>query len=381
MKTIDPWQQRIKMPKIRKALLASLIIIVIILMLAVAGVYLLVFLYFQEIPYQVHHPAIYYVQDNFFKLGENVYYMKDGKCVAFDDKKEIRQIDLEHISNDFYVTNDILYVYLDSHIYAYNSNFEEVSIYDTGSIIDFIVLGNYVYIRDYNHDKKETEFYKYSTITHTKELLDWNGQYPAQFISEGIYYDNIFHRYDDNSYFIRQLNLSFYNGNYERIEMKIEKNSLIINDKSFDFQDDFGLGEQIYLNSEYFLFQTFNPDHENCSKYTINCISQLKDVKLWKYNYKTEQLSLVKRFNDYTILVSFDENNYHYYYDGKLYSNDIEVEKAPKIEVGDIFTYYTSESPNLYQEDILKSQTYIAYISGKFYVIHNEINSDVEEFP
>ena len=90
---------------------------------------------------------------------------------------------------------------------------------------------------------------------------------------------------------------------------------------------------------------------------------------------------LIKQFNDHTILISFDDNNYHYYFDGKLYSNDIEVEDAPKIEVGDMFTYYTSDSdPNLYRKEILKSKTSIAYISGEFYVIHEDINSDLEEF-
>ena len=112
MKIIDPWQQKSKMQKIWESILLGLIICIIVVISAVPLAFLLVLSFaFQERPYEVHHPAIYHVQDNFFQLGENVYYMKDGKCVAFDDKKEISQIDLEHISNDFYVSNDILYVY------------------------------------------------------------------------------------------------------------------------------------------------------------------------------------------------------------------------------------------------------------------------------
>ena len=388
MKIIDPWQQKSKMPKIWKTILFGLIICIIVVI--IGGLPILFFgvvvsLGFQQRPYEVHHPAIYYVQDNFFQLGDNVYYMKDGKCVAFDDNKETREIDLEHISNEFYVSNDILYIYLDDkYIYAYNSNFEEVSIYDVGFIHGrvgrrFIVLGDYIYFEGFNYDLKKDEIYKYSMITHTKEPLDWDGKYPAEFLSEGIYYYKLaLHKYDDSIHYFGDSHV-FYNKDYKRIELNREKDKIVINDKSFSFEYPFLVEEFVYLNSECLVFSTYTPRKEDCSY--APCISRLTDVKLWKYNIKTEQLSLIKQFNDYTILISFDENNYHYYYDGKLYSNDIEVEDAPKIEVGDIFTYYTAESdPNLYRKEILKSITSIAYISGEFYVIHEDINSDLEEF-
>lgn len=388
MKIIDPWQQKSKMPKIWKTILFGLIICIIVVI--IGGLPILFFgvvvsLGFQQRPYEVHHPAIYYVQDNFFQLGDNVYYMKDGKCVAFDDNKETREIDLEHISNEFYVSNDILYIYLDDkYIYAYNSNFEEVSIYDVGFIHGrvgrrFIVLGDYIYFEGFNYDLKKDEIYKYSMITHTKEPLDWDGKYPAEFLSEGIYYYKLaLHKYDDSIHYYGDSHV-FYNKDYKRIELNREKDKIVINDKSFSFEYPFLVEEFVYLNSECLVFSTYTPRKEDCSY--APCISRLTDVKLWKYNIKTEQLSLIKQFNDYTILISFDENNYHYYYDGKLYSNDIEVEDAPKIEVGDIFTYYTAESdPNLYRKEILKSITSIAYISGEFYVIHEDINSDLEEF-
>ena len=391
MKIIDPWQQKSKMPKIWKSILFGLIICIIVVI--IGGLPFLLFgiivnLGFQQRPYEVHHPAIYFVQDNFFKLGENVYYMNDGKCMVFDDNKETREIDLEHISNDFYVSNNILYVYLDEYksIYAYNSNLEEISIYDTGFISGrvgrrFIVLGDYIYFQDYNHDLKKDEFYKYSMITHTKEILDWVGQYPAEFISEGIYYDGVFYKYDDNLHYYDYSSNVFFNEDYKRIELNEEIDKIVINDKSFNFEYPFAVQEFVYLNSECLVFSTYTPCKEDCSNDNTACISQLTDVKLWKYNIKTEQLSLIKQFNDYTILISFDENNYHYYYDGKLYSNDIEVEDAPKIEVGDMFTYYTAQSaPSLYLDEILKSRTNIAYISGEFYVIHEDINSDLKEF-
>ena len=372
MKIIDPWQQKSKAPKIWKSILFGLIICIIVVI--IGGLPILFFgvivsLGFQQKPYEVHHPAIYYVQDNFFQLGDNVYYMKDGKCVAFDDNKETREIDLEHISKDFYVSNSILYIYLDKYIYAYNSNLEEISIYDTGFIWGrvgsrFIVLGDYIYFEDYNHEKKEYEYCKYSMITHTKEILDWDGKYPAEFISEGIYYKGVFHKYDDNIHYYDYSSNVFFNEDYKRIELNKEIDKIVINDKSFSFEYPFAVQEFVYLNSECLVFSTYTPCKEDCSNYRTACISQLTDVKLWKYNIKTEQLSLIKQFNDYTILISFDDNNYHYYYyDGKLYSNDIEVEDAPKIEVGDIFTYYTAQSnPNLYLEEILKSKTSIAYI-------------------
>ena len=388
MKMIDPLHQKFKMPKIWKTLLLGLFLSIIILMLAVPVACLFVFIIFyfglQEKAYEVHHPALYYVQDNFFQLGEKVYYMKDGKCIAFDDNKETREIDLEHISNDFYVANDILYIYLDEHIYAYNSNFEEVSVYDTGGVIGkkFIILGDYIYFEEYNNYKKEYEFCKYSMLTGTKEVLCWDSQYPAEFISEGIYHSDIFYKYDDNIHYYSSLSSNiFYNEDYKRIELNKEKDKIIINDKYFDFEYPFIVEEAVYLNSECLVFSTYTPWREDCSNNITPCISQLTDVKLWKYDIKTEQLSLIKQFNDYTILISFDDNNYHYYYDGKLYSNDIEVEDAQKIEVGDMFTYYTvKHGPNLYREEILKSITSIAYISGEFYVIHEDINSDLEEF-
>ncbi len=387
MKIIDPWQQKSKAQKIWESILLGLIICIG----AVVGAALpilffgvIVSLGFQERPYQVHHPALYYVQDNFFQLGDKVYCINDGKCVAFDDNKETREIDLEHISNVFYVSNDILYIYLEQkYIYAYNSNFEEVSIYDVGFIWDkcFIVLGDYIYFEDYNHAKKEFEFYKYSMITHTKESLERDGKYPAEFISEGIYYNDVFHKYDDSVHYYGYDSNVFFNEDYKRIELNKEIDKIVINDKSFGFEYPFAVEEFVYLNSECLVFSTYTPCKEDCSEYKTPCISQLTDVKLWKYDIKTEQLSLIKQFNDYTILISFDDNNYHYYYDGKLYSNDIEVEDAPKIEVGDMFTYYTSESdPNLYRKEILKSKTSIAYISGEFYVIHEDINSDLKEF-
>ncbi|MBQ4356826.1 MAG: hypothetical protein II788_02445 [Acholeplasmatales bacterium] len=391
MKTIDTCQQKSKAPKIWKYILLGWIIFIIVviyaILLALSFFRIVIGLGFRPRPYEVHHPALYYVQDNFFQLGDKVYYMNDGKCMVFDDNKETREIDLEHISNEFYVSNDILYIYLDDkYIYAYNSNFEEVSIYDVGFIHGrvgrrFIVLGDYIYFEGFNYDLKKDEIYKYSMITHTKEPLDWDGKYPAEFLSEGIYYYKLaLHKYDDSIHYYGDSHV-FYNKDYKRIELNEEKDKIVINDKSFNFEYPFAVDEVVYLNSECLVFSTYTPCIEDCSEYVTPCISQLTDVKLWKYNIKTEQLSLIKQFNDYTILISFDDNNYHYYYDGKLYSNDIEVEDAPKIEVGDMFTYYTAESdPNLYRKEILKSITNIAYISGEFYVIHEEINSDLEEF-
>jgi len=280
----------------------------------------------------------------------------------------------------------IFYIFiLDKYIYAYNSNLEEISIYDTGSINGmgrrFIVLGDYIYFEGFNYDLKKDWFYKYSMITHTKEPLEWDGKYPAEFISEGIYYQGGLHKLGDNIQDCWFYGGIVYTEDYKRIELNREKDKIFINDKSFNFEYPFGVEEVVYLNSECLVFSTYTPCIEDCTEYKIPCISRLTDVKLWKYDIKTEQLSLIKQFNDYTILISFDDNNYHYYYDGKLYSNDIEVEDAPKIEVGDMFTYYTSESdPNLYRKEILKSITNIAYISGEFYVIHEEINSDLEEF-
>ena len=390
MKTIDSWQPKSKTPKIWKYILLGLIIFIIVVIYAVLLILsffrIVISLGFRPRPYEVHHPAIYYVQDNFFQLGDKVYCINDGKCMVFDDNKETREIDLEHISNEFYASNNILYIYLDNNIYAYNSNFEEISIYDIGPIYGiisrrFIVLGDYIYFEGYNYDLKKAEIYKYSMITHTKESLDWDGKYPAEFISEGIYYDDVFHKYDDGVHYYGYDSNVFFNEDYKRIELNKEIDKIVINDKSFSFEYPFWVEEFVYLNSECLVFSTYTPCKEDCSNDITPCISQLTDVKLWKYDIKTEQLSLIKQFNDYTILISFDDNNYHYYYDGKLYSNDIEVEDAPKIEVGDMFTYYTTKlEPDLTREEILKSKTNIAYISGEFYVIHEDINSDLEEF-
>ena len=389
MNTIDPWQQknrRLRKNPIDILFIILSIVFIIIMLLPILFLLLIWFSPWEKPLYKVHHPAIYSVQEDFFQLGDKVYCINDGKCMVFDDNNETREIDLEHISNDFYVSNNILYVYLDEYksIYAYNSNLEEISIYDTGFISGrvgrrFIVLGDYIYFQDYNHDLKKDEFYKYSMITHTKEILDWVGQYPAEFISEGIYYDDVFYKYDDNIHYYDYSSNVFLNEDYKRIELNEEKDKIVINDKSFSFEYPFAVQEFVYLNSECLVFSTYTPCKEDCSNYRTACISQLTDVKLWKYNIKTEQLSLIKQFNDYTILISFDDNNYHYYYDGKLYSNDIEVEEAPKIEVGDIFSYYAS-FPGLMQSEIQKSFTKLAYISGKFYVFHKEINSDIEEF-
>ena len=390
MKIIDPWQPKSKMQKIWESILLGLIICIIVVISAVPLAFLFFWVVlsfaFQERPYEVHHPAIYSVQENFFQLGDNIYYMDDEYCLIFDNQKETRQINLEYISDDFYVSNDILYIYFDKHIYAYNSDFEKTSIYDTGFIPGvvgkrFIVSGDYIYFQEYNNYKKKYEFCKYSMVTQTKDVLDWDGLYPAEFISEGVYYNGIFHKYDENIHWYRpSYSNVFYNEDYEKIELNQEKDKIVINDKSIDFEYPFVVEGSVYINSKCFVFSTYTQNIKDCSQDINQCISQLTDVKLWKYDIKTGQLSLIKQFNDYTILISFDENNYHYYYDGKLYTNDIEVEEAPKIEVGDIFTYYTSESPNLYRKEIRKSTTHLAYISGEFYVIHEENNSDLEEF-
>ena len=386
MNTIDPWQQknrRLRKNPIDILFIILSIVFIIIMLLPILFLLLIWFSPWEKPLYKVHHPAIYSVQEDFFQLGDKVYCINDGKCMVFDDNNETREIDLEHISNEFYVSNDILYIYLDKYIYAYNSNLEEISIYDTGRINGmgrrFIVLGDYIYFKNYNLAKEKYEFYKYSMISHTKESLDWDGKYPAEFLSEGIYYYKLaLHKYDDSIHYYGDSHV-FYNKDYKRIELNEEKDKIVINDKSFNFEYPFAVDEVVYLNSECLVFSTYTPCIEDCSEYVTPCISQLTDVKLWKYNIKTEQLSLIKQFNDYTILISFDDNNYHYYYDGKLYSNDIEVEEAPKIEVGDIFSYYAS-FPGLMQSEIQKSFTKLAYISGKFYVFHKEINSDIEEF-
>ena len=381
MKIIDPWQQ--KNSRLRKILFIIFSIVFIIIMLLPILFLLLIFSSpWEKTLYKVHHPAIYSVQKDFFQLADTVYCMEDGYCLAFDEKKETKRVDLKHFSKDFYVSKDILYVYLEEHIYAYNSKLEEICAYDTGYVSGhrhFIVIGDYIYYLGHIIGKGEV-FYRYSIIYHTKEELEWDGKYPAVFRSEGLYFKEYFKTFDDNeSYFIDEFSRIFYTENYEKIKIKRDKFALLINDKSFDIGYSFCMVEQMYINSENFFFATYHPNYDNCSNCITPCISQLTDVKLWKYNIKTEQLSLIKQFNDHTILISFDDNNYHYYFDGKLYSNDIEVEEAPKIEVGDIFSYYAS-FPGLMQSEIQKSFTKLAYISGKFYLIHKEINSDIEEF-
>ena len=354
---------------------------------AILLLYLLVIEGFHERHHQVHHPAIYSVQENFIKLEDSVYYMGDEYCLAFDNQKESRRVYLKHYSQNYYVYNNKLYIYLDKRFYAYNSELEEICTYYIGDIFiltsshkNFIVRGDYIYYRYFDEDNDNIKFYKYSMSTEERILLPSNKQYVNEFLEDGIYFNGEFHNYDDN-YFYRIGTL--FNDKFEKVEIDRHDNKIYINNSCLDLKKIFNLGLPYYLDSDYLIFNTSTGFDNKCIDHE-NCICTLKEVKLWKYSLKTKEFSVIKQFPDYTILVSFDANNYYYYYDGKLYSNDIEVEEAPKIEVGDIFDFYSSNTLNRYSysypEYLLKSFTRFAFISDDFYVFHEEINSDVDEF-
>ena len=87
MKKNNPWQKKSKTLKIWQYILLGLILFIIV----VIGSVLLTILFFevvtslcyQQRPYEVHHPAIYYVQEDFFQLDDKVYYMNDDEGHGF----------------------------------------------------------------------------------------------------------------------------------------------------------------------------------------------------------------------------------------------------------------------------------------------------------
>ena len=198
-------------------------------------------------------------------------------------------------------------------------------------------------------------------------------------MSRGKYYD-----YDKVENSMIPSNYDIYSEQYGRVCLKTENSEVLINDYSFNFGEKFNVGSMKYSGLDCMLFYTYNPCYDYCNS-KVKCISQLKGVKLWKFDYLNNELTMIKEFNDYTILIAFDENNYHYYYDGKLYSNDIEIEETPfKIEAGNMFIFYASTHESDFVElnngECHISYTDFSYINGIFYYYHYdcpENNKDI----
>lgn len=341
--------------------------------------------------YEFHHPALYQCQRDWFKFGDNIIRGYGSSLYIVKGGQE-SPIDFDYSFHDYCVSNDVLYIMDFNGVYAYNTEFVEIDRYEIKTSLGY--LGCFIVKGDYIYYEKNYDIYKYSMITRQEECLCHIGSDGTYLSSEQLCFSlNLNGSYgfvdlqNDNYFYPSYTHTTYnyyygiHNEKYGIAHINDRENQLVINEKFFDIGTSIRLGNMIYASSDYLMLYTYNPCCDDCYL-GQSCISQLKEVKLWKYDLEKETLSLIKEFNDYTILIAFDDNNYHYYYDGKLYSNDVVIEELPfKLEVGNMFTYYAYNSPNFQMPGVAISDTKFGYIDGKFYYVRYDYpeNNEVEE--
>lgn len=247
--------------------------------------------------------------------------------------------------------NGKLYIRGPSGINVFNANLEkeeDINIY-AGS---FLVDDNYIYYVNLQGSSYD-DLYAYDLESGENILLTTKLVNDTYVFNNKILYvndaQNIFDVTSDldiTSYFFEVLdngeiktggntNPSFYaNGSTGKIYWKKGKLTINYADESYEY----ALNEinviygAIHTKTNKVIFATYEYlEHDDCNN-DLDCICHFGTNYIWSFDVETKNITKLKEFDEGTYLISFDENSYCYYKEGKVYRNNNEVRNVNKIE-------------------------------------------------
>ena len=119
-------------------------------------------------------------------------------------------------------------------------------------------------------------------------------------------------------------------------------------------------GEKVYFATYEFL------KNDECNEHA-RCICHFGKSYIWCFDVNSNTLELIEEFNEGSYIISFSEEQFCYYNDGKIYLNDSIIKEIEKITTGEL--YFSRHSTYTSAEE--KSNTYF-YYDDVLYYLHNE---------
>jgi len=331
------------------------------------------------------------------------------EVVEFNGRKFSHFVELYEFKNDTYEKLNIDFDgknirHIESHNEKlYISTFYSIFILNKELIIEekldiptfsYFVDDNYIY---YTSNTNEYDFYVYDFENKESTLMASNLRNSTYSFNEKLIYvndyGNIFDVTNGNkftSYFLQSFynghirqgdyNPSFYaNNNTGIIYWKDDKLTVTYGNEIYEVESN-GVNiiyGSIHIENNKVIFASYEyQEHDDCNN-LLNCICHFGTNCIWSFDLETKTITKLHTFEDGTYLISFDENNYCYYKDGKVYRNKQEIMTVNKVEpygeftqVGDdndfastqvSVTYFYDDGTNVYHKyfdykDTLKDQ-------------------------
>ena len=293
------------------------------------------------------------------------------EVVEFNGRKFSHFTDLYELKNDTYEKTNIdfggknirhieshnekLYVSTFFYLFVLNKELEIEEKLDVPAF-SYFVDENYIY---YTNSHDEYDFYVYNFENKESRLVASNLRNSTySFNGKLIYvndYGNIFDVTNGNKVTSRFLK-SFYNGRIIQGEYKPsfyansntgtiywrKDDKLIVtyDDECYEVESN-GVNiiyDSIHTENNKVIFASYEyQEHDYCNN-ILGCICHHGTNYIWSFDLETKAITKLYTFEEGTYLISFDENNYCYYRDGKVYRNNQEIMLVDKVEPYGEFT-------------------------------------------
>lgn len=242
--------------------------------------------------------------------------------------------------------DDKLYVNANYSIMVFNKNLERVDTIEI-NVASFIVDDEYLYYSSHNYDSAKN-FYAYNFNTKEKILVankltnnicqfnnkliyandSWNTIDITDKSEYTSYYNNF---YKDQILSISVYKPSFYVNSFSgHIGWKNNKLVITYGDNTYDLDLDKEniIYCPVHVIGNKVIFASFEYlDNDDCTN-SYDCICHYGKNYIWSFDCETKSIAKLHEFDKGTYLINFNENDYSYYKDGKIYRNSQEIKEV-----------------------------------------------------
>lgn len=317
-------------------------------------------------------------------LFGNIYEITNGTFI----KKEIK---VNKENNSGYInylygltsSNDKIYIHTAYYIYIYDCNWSLEKRLNL-SANHIFVDNNYLYYTNGNEPFNMINVYDLSTNEITKINITNNRVINLNEIT--LFVDNLgrifkINENNDNKYIAKSHNvtlvkdkkMNFVINNNEYL-FTFENNTLNVHSKDnhnrYDIKNCNMYYEKFFTKREKVYFATYEYLKNDECKFDSFCICQFGKSYIWCFDVNNNKLELVKEFKEGSHLISFNEEQYCYYYDGKIYLNDSVIKDIVKIQPQGEFYSHSIFSGS---ED--KFSSTLLFYDEEVYYLYNEYNN------
>ncbi len=321
-----------------------------------------------------HHAALVYNSEEEVEFNGKKYYLYLHSLYEVNDGKLKEAEFVNNISSSLRIERikvykDKFYISDYSNIYIVNEMLEREKTITLG-VYDFLVTDNYIYYIA-NYYQKDCNFCIYDMETAKSTLLTSDLRNKTYTHNNRLIYVNdsgniydITNKETITSYFSEStLDAipSFYaDGKTGEIVYADKKLKITYYGEEFNYDVNMRniIYDKIIANKNFVTFCSYEYlESDKCN--ATECICHFGTTYMWRFDMQTKTLEKLKTFTEGAFIINFDENNYCYYQNGKIYRNDQEIKEVIPVEpYGEYmqkgeqsFDYFTKVSSSFFVDD------------------------------